>query len=88
MQAEMKQKPRWQTLFTVGFVGVWLIGMFVFAIWFGRRVALDAIKSELVWHNQYVLEEAIEDMRRGDLDSAEKKIRQVNANLEKMKKRK
>jgi hypothetical protein len=61
---------------------------FISGVLFGGHVAESNIKSELVWYNEYLLNQAIEDMWKGDIASAETKIKTVNAELAKMKKMK
>ena len=58
---------------------------FATGIYFGKHIAETSIKSELIWYNQYVLKQAIDEMKQGRLDQAEKKILSVNERLNKMK---
>jgi len=61
------------------------IACFIWGFYTGQRVARLGIKSELIWHNQYLLKGAVEDIKQGRTSEAEKKINYVNEELEKMK---
>ncbi len=60
---------------------------FLFGLYQGREIAIGAIKSELVWYNESQLKLAIDEMHSGNLESAEKRIAQVIADLNRMKDR-
>lgn len=59
--------------------------VFGLGLYFGRDIAEESIKSELIWYNQFVLRQAVEDMRAGKLDDAERKILYVDGELNRMK---
>jgi hypothetical protein len=51
----------------------------------GKFVAEESIKSELIWYNQASLRKAIDEIKKGNLDEAEKTILRVDSELNKMK---
>jgi len=61
------------------------ISFFLIGFYSGRHVAELSIKSELVWYNQLLLKQSIDDMKHGKIAEAEKSILYVNSALEKMK---
>jgi hypothetical protein len=80
----MKKKIKY--ILIVSFVVMLLsITCFLLGFYSGRHVAQLSIKSELVWYNQFLLKQSIEDMKQGNISEAEKKISYVNDELEKMK---
>ncbi len=58
---------------------------FLFGFFWGRDTAIFSIKSELVWYNQSLLKQAVDDMKNGRDAEAEKKILYVDKELEKMR---
>ena len=69
-------------------VAVLLLSWAVFfgmGLYYGRCIAEKSIKSELIWYNQSMLQQAIVDMRDGKLDDAENTILYVNNELNRMK---
>lgn len=63
-----------------------LVAAFIGGVLCGRQMAVVAIKSELVWYNEFTLRSAIRDMKNGDVAKAEKAILEVADALDRMKK--
>jgi len=80
----MKMKIKY--IIGVSFIAVLLSSIcFLIGFYTGRHVAQLSIKSELVWYNQSLLKQSVEDMKQGKISEAEKKINYVDKELEKMK---
>jgi hypothetical protein len=65
-----------------------IIASFLCGVYWGQGLAKISIKSELVWYNQNLLKQAVDDIKNGQDAEAEKKILYVDKELEKMKENK